>query len=183
MPQMPYKYPLNKQYWIVGVYPIPKKVVCPKCLGKKVCTLGYDNGETLELDCPYCRKGFQPTGFIDSKDYEYKPIPITPVAVSIDGNEIRYKEWVTGGGTLFDEKDLFISEEECLKKCQEKAEWWKKKCQQGYIDRVEESFKRVSDEAISRAAYFEKEIERLEQQIQSYRQHIKTLERGSNGKL
>lgn len=97
-----------------GTMPVDK--TCPVCFGKMTVTLILGNGDSVELLCDYCGKGWNgPRGYVTEYEYvaEAKPFFVAGVEVHIssEGEIYRYRE---SGGWSCDTDRLFATKEEAL---------------------------------------------------------------------
>jgi hypothetical protein len=106
-----------------------ERVPCSVCYGKKKVTLILGNGDSVELPCDYCAKGFDaPRGW--EEDYQPKSAPeqITihgiDIKVTSGGEKVTYWRGSSTCHTLYTEDKVFATYEEAFAKGEElKAAW------------------------------------------------------------
>lgn len=93
-----------------------RQVKCPDCLGTAEWTVTAPSGESWQVRCNTCNKGWHSSGYIGSYDYLPEMRELTIGSVRIDTNDenpISYMcvETGVGSGTIHYEKTLFGSKE------------------------------------------------------------------------
>jgi hypothetical protein len=119
-PSVPIPFALAEVVWHAGYGQHSEWSTCPECCGSKTITLTQGNGDQVSLDCACCSRGFNPpTGTIERRVSNRRPVPFICAWVEVRGEEIRYMENTTGSGTIVDSKDLFRDQNACQQRCDE----------------------------------------------------------------
>jgi len=95
------------------------EVPCPICFGKCRVTLILGNGDSVELPCDYCARGFEdPRGYVIEYEYRAEAESFLITGVSINKTESGEKhEYCSGGEHCYHslkEDQCFATREEAL---------------------------------------------------------------------
>jgi len=96
---------------------------CPVCFGKKKVDLILGNGDSIELPCDYCRRGYEyPSGFIKRISMEANAEQMLVTAVKSTQTEKGEKFEYSCGYFTYQAEDVFLVKSEALKDSVHKAE-------------------------------------------------------------
>lgn len=93
-----------------------RKIQCPDCLGTAKWEVKAPSGETWEVACNTCNKGWHSDGLIDDYGYHAHVKNLTIGSVRIDTASDRVIEYMCeetgiGSGTVYSQDALFTSED------------------------------------------------------------------------
>lgn len=98
-----------------------RQITCPDCLGKRFWSVTTPAGETFDLPCGTCERGYQSTGTISEYAEVTKVTPLTVGSVRIDTaanaeERVSYmcEETGVGSGSIYYETSLFLDHEPAL---------------------------------------------------------------------
>ena len=145
---------------------------CPVCFRKKKVVVILGDGTHIETDCDYCGKGYEgPKGY--EKEWEWVAAPelVTIDGINISENngvrEVRYSYC----NYSFDNEDVFDTEEEARKRCEERSAEHEKQQRQNKYARAQSSHKSFS----WHVGYSRKCIKDAQRQIEWHQARITEL--------
>jgi len=116
-------YNIGDLVWVATFESREERVACPVCYGNKEVIVILGNGDQVVVVCDYCCKGFEgPQGYV--KEYRYAPrteqVKVTKCSVetTLEGIKTEYR---FNNGRLYQEEDLFDTQEEAAQAAEIKA--------------------------------------------------------------
>ncbi len=127
--------------WAVGTGGYERHITCPECLGEKTLTVIQKNGESFEVECACCRRGYEGSlGVIKQYVQDYRPERFVCNRVTgFSRGLVQYSE-APLDATCYSYKNsdnLFRDKTECQAKCEElNAEDERRREEQFYHHRI-----------------------------------------------
>lgn len=156
------------------------QVPCGVCYGKKVVTLILGNGDSVELPCGYCAKGYDsPTGW----EVEYRPksepkqirIAGMKVEVTEKGEIVEYWSGPENCHYVYSEDKVFATREEAGAKGEGlMAEWLANQQKADYIKHDKKK------NFVWNAGYHLRKIKQCEKEIEYHKEKAKLCKKRSN---
>jgi len=113
------KFKIGDKCWYARAGQEEIKTTCPDCDGTRRIRMILANDEQISIDCGGCGLGYMgATGTIT--EYKFKAFVINAAIDGIEETRENTKYRVssfTGGYYSFDEKDVFLTEEEAVERC------------------------------------------------------------------
>lgn len=136
------KFKVGDTVWIAKCGLESVRKICPTCFGKMEVTLILGNGDSVVLPCKGCAHGIaSPTGYISEYEYVVEPECMVISGMTIEINHDKENVRYLNGYRIYDERDLYATEEEA---------------------RIEAEKKKVllEKEQVTRAEYIKKDVQK-----------------------
>lgn len=165
------KFMVGDRPWVIHIGQEQVSQLCPVCFGKCVVTLILGNGDSVELPCDNCARGYEsPTGrvteYVFSSGARQETIVQVETKQSPDSVEVEYR---TVDHYCYKEDEVFYSEEDALALCAKKCA----KAEEEQRTRAEYIKHNVNKKYSWNAGYHLREAKREEESAARHREKAK----------
>jgi hypothetical protein len=159
---------VGEEVWVCKHASHRKQERCIECQGTKLVTVTWAGGETFQVKCEGCSRGFNdPCGFIEKTVVEWVPLTFIAESVTVDRGEVYYH----APHTRYSIEDMARTKEECQKKCDEKNKKYRDEQDERELRRLANN----KEKNVSKVHYWRRQVTDLRKDLARAEARLRAL--------